>query len=85
MDMSKPETLLVSAAAKELYDRELRSKLEANHLHEFVAVEPISGDFFLGDTLSAAIQAARRVHPSRISFTLRVGHTSAVHLGELST
>jgi hypothetical protein len=83
--MPSHESLAISAAAKDLYERKLRSQLEASHLHEFVAVEPYSGDYFLGDTLSAAIQAARVAHPARISFTLRIGHDTGVHLGELST
>ena len=58
--------------------------LEACHRHAFVAVEPDSGDYFLGNTLSEAIQAARKAYPDRISFALRVGHPSAVNLGVMS-
>jgi len=83
--MVSQQTLAVTAAAKELYERSLRSQLEASHLHEFVAIEPDSGDYFLGATLSQAVQAARAAHPERISFALRIGHDAAVHLGELSS
>ena len=63
----------------------LRDQLEANHRNEFVAIEPESGDYFLGKTLSEAIQAARSKYSDRISFALRIGHPSAVHLGVMAT
>jgi len=83
--MANRKTLDIARRATELYDRDLKSQLEADHPHQFVAIEPESGDYYLGETLSAAILAARAAHPDRISFALRVGHASAVHLGVLST
>jgi hypothetical protein len=71
--------------AEQLYAAELRDELETKHRHSFVSIEPESGDYFIGDTLSAAIQAARSAHPNRIAFALRVGHPSAVNLGVLTT
>jgi hypothetical protein len=83
--MASEQSLDVARRATEIYDMRLRGILEAEHRNAFVAVEPDSGDYFLGDTLSEAIQAARTAHPNRISFALRVGHPSAVHLGVMST
>ena len=83
--MVSEQTLAITSAAKEIYNSSLRSQLEAAHLNEFVAIEPTSGDFFLGTTLSQAVQAARAAHPERISFALRIGHETAIHLGVLST
>ena len=83
--MASEQSLDVARRATEIYDMRLRGILEADHRNAYVAVEPDSGDYFLGDTLSEAIQAARTAHPNRISFALRVGHPSAVHLGVMST
>ena len=83
--MASEQSLDVAHRATEIYDMRLCGILEADHRNAFVAVEPNSGDYFLGDTLSEAIQAARTAHPNRISFALRVGHPSAVHLGVMST
>ncbi len=83
--MASEQSLDVARRATEIYDMRLRGILEADHRNAFVAVEPDSGDYFLGDTLSEAIQAARTAHPNKISFALRVGHPSAVHLGVMST
>ena len=63
--------------------RGIGRELEATHADEFVAIEPDSGDYFLGQTLSGAIQAARSTYPERISFAMRVGHKATVELGVL--
>jgi len=67
--------------AEELYTARLRAVLEPAHLDEFVAIEPESGDYFLGKTLSEAIGAARRSHPDRLAHAMRVGHKAALHFG----
>ena len=83
--MASEQSLDVARRATEIYDTRLRVKLEAEHRNAFVAVEPDSGDYFLGETLSEAILAARKAYPEKISFALRVGHPSAVNLGVMST
>ncbi|MFO0847892.1 MAG: hypothetical protein U0871_04920 [Gemmataceae bacterium] len=67
--------------AKQVYAERLQATLEANHQGRFVAIEPESGDYFLADTLDAAVRAARARHPSRLTHTVRVGHPAALHLG----
>jgi hypothetical protein len=71
----------VASRAKHIYETRLRSQLEATHLHEFVAVEPESGEYFLGRTLSEAGAASRAKYPDRLYHLFRVGHAAAVHLG----
>ena len=67
--------------AEEIYSGQLRALLEPDHLNEFVAIEPESGDYFLGATLSEASRAARQKYPDRLTHVMRVGHSAAVHLG----
>jgi len=67
--------------AEELDSTKLRHDLEPAHVDEFVAIEPDSGDYFLGKTLSEATQAARKVHPDRLTHVMRVGHRAAIHFG----
>ena len=83
--MASIHTLDVAKRAKAIYESELRSDLEKDRMHQFVAIEPDSGEHFVGDTLSLAIQAARKAYPDRISFALRVGHRRLVHLRASST
>jgi hypothetical protein len=71
----------VARSAKRIHDERVREQLEPTHRNEFVAVEPISGDYFLGKSLSDAVNAARDAHPDRLVHTLRVGHAAAVYFG----
>ncbi len=82
--MVSQHSLAVAQAARQIYESRLRADLESRHLHQYVAIEPASGEYFLGETLSTAIQAARTAFPDRISFALRVGHETAVHLAILA-
>jgi len=69
--------------AKKIYEERLQSKLEQTHLNFFVAIEPESGDYFLGRTLSEAAAAARAAHPDRRSGVLRVGYRATLHIGAI--
>ena len=75
------ESIDVARRAQVIYEDRLRARLEATNLHDFLAIEPESGDYFLGETLSEAIQAARAAYPDRLPFALRVGHGSTVEMG----
>lgn len=69
--------------AKEFYEAELRESLEAEHRDEFVTIEPVSRTFYLGSTFSEAVQKAKRACPGLMSYTLRIGHRAALHLGRV--
>jgi len=71
----------IADRAERIYDQRLRATLEKTHAGQYVAIEPESGDHFLGGTLSEAGAAARRAHPGRQSFIVRIGQKAAVHIG----
>lgn len=71
----------VAEAAKRIYEATLRETLEAKCLNAYVAIEPVSGEYFIGKTLSEAIGAAREKFPNRLTHALRVGHKTAVEFG----
>jgi len=79
--MTDQNTNDVASEAKRIYEERLRSALEESHMNEFVAIEPISGEYFLGRTLSEAIGASREKYPDRLAHALRVGHPAAIHFG----
>ncbi len=81
--MPNVKSIELARRARAIYDERYKANLEANNADDFVAIEPDSGDFFLGKTLSEAIQAARAAHPQRIPFAVRVGHEATVELGVL--
>ncbi|MBX9679184.1 MAG: hypothetical protein K2X38_10510 [Gemmataceae bacterium] len=79
--MVSHEAKSIIERAKHIYAERLQSDLERDHLDRFVSIEPESGEAFLGDTLHEAVQAALEKHPSRKSFTIRIGHRAALHMG----
>jgi hypothetical protein len=79
--MSSVELNDFISRAEQVYAKRLRSKLEPAHHDEFVAIEPTSGDYFLGKTVSEAIGRARAAHPDRMAHAIRIGHTAAIHFG----
>ncbi len=83
--MVSEKTIDVVRRAKQLYKETLQTKLEATNKDDFVAIEPDTGDYFFGKTLSEAVQAARKTHPDRLTFVMRVGHKAAVHIGVMTS
>lgn len=71
----------VAREAWAVFDR-IKASLEASHANQFVAIEPISGDFFLGRTPSDAIGASRNQHPDRLAHAFRISHNETAPLAE---
>ena len=83
--VAQVESTELARAATSFYETELRPTLEATHPNEFVAIEPQSRTYFLGRTLSEAIQAAKRAQPGRLSYAVRVGHRATIEIGHLES
>ena len=76
---TKPSTLARDGEA--LYKTQLRAALEPHHSGEFVAIEPFSGRYFLGQTATAALVTARNALPESQFFLTRIGRNSAHKIG----
>ena len=79
--MTSQDSAQLAHRAELIYQQRLKQSLEHSNPDDFVAIEPLSGDYFLGRTLSEAVGVARKAHPNRLSYALRVAHQTAVHLG----
>ena len=75
----------IAEQAKRVYESRLKAELEAKHRDQFVAIEPVSGSFYLGDEFIDAAMAAKNAYPDRKSFVIRVGHEAAFHIGGFAT
>lgn len=78
--MVSAETKNVIDRAKRIYGEKLQVALESEHQNRFVAIEPESGEYFLGDTFDDAVKSARAkylpplaYHPHRTSYRLVSG------------
>jgi hypothetical protein len=80
---SNPETASHDLVERGLntYRQRLASILEPSHIGEFVAVEPDSGQYFLGTTASAALVAAHAAMPNNLFYLTRVGRETAHTVG----
>jgi hypothetical protein len=64
-------------SGQSLYDERLRELLEPSQAGRYVAIEPVSGEYFLGDTGTEALLDARRALPEAIFYLARVGYPTA--------
>ena len=74
----------IAETAKRLYEQQWKDRLEAEHRHQFVAIEPESKSYFLGATFLAAALLAKNAYPDRKAFVLKIGHEAAFHIGASS-
>ena len=66
---------------KRVYTERLQTVLEPEHTGRFVAIEPQTGRYFLGDTGSEALVAARSAMPDSLFFLARIGYPAAHSIG----
>jgi hypothetical protein len=64
-----------------VYSTQLQAALERQHSGEFVAVDPSSARYFLGQTATAALIAARNAMPDTQFFLTRIGSDTAHKIG----
>ncbi len=63
----------VIARGNQVYEERLKAQLEPAHNGRFVAIDPESGGYFLGDTDSEALWTAHTAMPEARFFLKRVG------------
>lgn len=70
-ELPRPETYRPKANVLKRVHRLTR------HKGKIAAIEPRSGDYFIGNDTLSAIQLARQHHPKAIFYIVRVGYASA--------
>ena len=58
----------IARQAEWIYEHRLKTTVERSNPDDFVAIAPVSGEYFIGATLSEAIGTARRAHPHRLAY-----------------
>ena len=66
---------------KEIYERDIRHLVEADHQGEVVAIDVGSGSYALGENAIAASKRLRDQHPDAQVWLMRVGHQALYHFG----
>ena len=66
---------------KEIYERDIRPLIEADHRGQVVAIDVDSGDYALADTASVAAKRLRAQRPDAGVWLMRVGYGTLRHFG----
>ena len=77
-----PET--VATRGEQIYEREIRAKVESQFPGQFVVLDIATGDF---ETDADDLVATKRMlakHPDAVLYGLRIGHPAAYRLGGLT-
>ncbi len=70
----------------EIYERDIRAKVEADHFGEIVAIDVASGCWAIGGTVLEAVDRLRAQSPDAIDvWSVRVGHRAVYSFGGQST
>jgi hypothetical protein len=63
-----------------LYRTKLKKTLEPEYNGMFAAIEPDSGDYFLGKRMIEAVDKAKAKHPDKLVYLVKVGFPTAVKM-----
>jgi len=72
-------TIEFSAKAQDIY-KQIKGQLEIKHKEKFVAIEPDSGDYFLGNDQMGAVSKAKEKHPDKIFYLIKIGHEAVISM-----
>ena len=66
----------------EIYERDIKARVEAGHHGEFVSIDVDSGSWAISDDLLTAAKRLREQSPDAIDvWSVRVGHRALHHFG----
>ena len=77
MDITSINVNDFSKRAHTIYEK-IRQGVEVKHRGKFLALEPDSGEYFLGDDELGAINNGKAKYPDKLFYLFRVGYR-AVH------
>ena len=66
---------------KQIYERDIRPHVEADHHGEIVAIDVDSGDYAVGDMAVTAAERLRERRPHAQVWLMRVGHRTLYRFG----
>ncbi len=77
-----PNTKETIRRGNELYEREIRAKVEsANNKGKMLALDVDSGEYAIGDDSMSALDQLKAKKPNARAFILRIGFPTAVKIG----
>lgn len=71
----------IARLGDEIYERDIRTQVEATHFGEVIAIDVVSGDYAVADTARSAAGALRDQRPGVDVWLMRVGYPTLRHFG----
>lgn len=71
----------IAERGEKIYKEKLKSILEPANNGKFVAIEVISEEHFIGDTILDALQKAKEKYPDRLFHTIKIGYEGIFKMG----
>ena len=68
----------LASRGEELYKKKIQKQLLVSAKGKFAAIDVISEEYFIADTLIEAFQKAKKKYPNHQFHFVRVGHSAAV-------
>jgi len=67
----------ISQKAEEIYTR-IKGEMEPSSNGKHIAIEPESGEYFVGETMDEAVSKLREKYPDKIFFVRRIGELDKI-------
>lgn len=71
----------VVRCGREIYEREIRAKVEPEHNGEFLAIDVTTGSYEVGESDVAVSDRALRKNADAVLYLMRVGRRAAYRIG----
>ncbi len=82
--IKKADINKIAEAGAEIYDT-IKSQYEPAKNGKFLAIDIDSKDGFLGSTSSEAVELARKAHPNKVFYVVKIGFSAAETLASLAS
>ncbi len=66
-----------------IYEK-IKTQYEPRDNGKFLAIETESGNIYVGNLSSEAVELARKAHPEKVFYVVKIGHSAAETLASLS-
>lgn len=77
---SRTDLKTYSKQTRLIYEN-LKQKLEQEHWGEYVVINPMNGDYFIGVDRSEVLAKAKLKYPNVLLFSHRIGYRASLHFG----
>jgi hypothetical protein len=71
----------LAARGRDLYDRDIRARVEPHAHGKYLALDVHTGDYEVGEDYLALWKALRRRHPDAWLYTVRIGYPALGRIG----